>query len=1350
MRRFAPLPPSLILAALAAAVLVAVAAPPAAAGYQFPICTAPGGQYYPAISGNIVVWLDTRNDPGDYTNPDIYGYDLSTGQEFPICTAPGEQTFPAISGNIVVWADRRNYATSGSEIRGYNLSTAEEFVIATSYWGEADQAAISGNIVVWVDRYFIWDGDIRAKDLSTGQELYLGGGRFPSVSGSIVVWAAPSYNYSIVGYDLSTGEQLSISSPVYGYKGGPRIAGNLVVWEDWRNMYSTDFDIYGYDLSSRREFAICTDPSRQEKPAITGTLVVWADSRREGWKIYAKNLSIGSEFALCSIRGWSSPSLESGLAVSDRVVAWQDDRNGDLDILGYRLDVGGPPGTTPGGPMFPPNPPEGTVRHYLTGQLHAHWMADANPLTFPPQPLFPHMNPTILELMYQSLGYEFIAPTEHHPDPKWGTLFYPSSGTDRLGRDKAAGLFDDPELAIIHLGDSLEDTAGDSHILAAGFDHTASTFDLGAVGQTPLDDRDDELFRRERLDNIRFGGGGLAFVAHPDVRQYLWSDQTLTRLHGKYDGIEVFNSANRSNAVDTWTKLLKAGLAVRGVAGDDFTPGYAWALNRACVTAVIDRPEGTGPTKTDVANALRWRRGGGLSDSGRFYVSYAPVTTGALGGASTAPRIEGWWYDAEAARARIQFSSVWGIKDVRFFTDPNADSGREVSFTPVGGGWEASYSCTSDDKWVRAQVKDVLNAVSLTQPIWLDRREGVVGQWLSAGAGLRAAQTASESLVVELANAHLDLPSAQPEAQAWGALVAQEDRPEVAPPLGYFGYCYEFQTNAPVPEGATLTISYDAADIQLCAEEALAIYRYEPLTGEWMPAVSVVDSVNHRVWAEISQLGMYALSGDLPEDITPPTVEILVSPGVVLSGEMEISAEITDDNGVASARFMLDDMDLGSDTTGRDGWSALVDFSVIAQGNYMLRVSATDASGNEAEASVPVVVASAVPAPVITISSPAPEATLPTEFLATGTWGAVKPLAGGILWLDDLPLGVLIPQGNGYDWVAEVTLPFIPGGAHTLRVAGSDEDENEASAEITVYTAGVADHFAVQVIPAPPEPQGGDLSAPLPFVVRVEARDSEDALVAGYDGTADLASSIGAATPAAITFTDGVWEGPVTIAGDTPAPCYLTVTDHADPAISGQSLALDLRCKGDPTGDGAVNIFDVLRTVNIALGNTIPQPPRYAFQFWAGDVNRDSVVNVFDVIQVVNKSLGRVAAASGLMAAARKAAGPVEVTVAPARGGAWAIRVRNAGGLAGAQLEIACKQGEVAAGELAAGWQVQAKWVNGRLRVIAYSPTATGLTASEGTLLLLTNTRGRPQAAHRPQVVGVMFADAAGNTLAAK
>ena len=48
----------------------------------FPLCTAQGNQWHPAVSGNNVVWYDSRN--GATT---LYAYDLSTKTEFLIGSA---------------------------------------------------------------------------------------------------------------------------------------------------------------------------------------------------------------------------------------------------------------------------------------------------------------------------------------------------------------------------------------------------------------------------------------------------------------------------------------------------------------------------------------------------------------------------------------------------------------------------------------------------------------------------------------------------------------------------------------------------------------------------------------------------------------------------------------------------------------------------------------------------------------------------------------------------------------------------------------------------------------------------------------------------------------------------------------------------------------------------------------------------------------------------------------------------------------------------------------------------------------------------------------------------------------
>ena len=58
---------------------------------------------------------------------------------------------------------------------------------------------------------------------------------------------------------------------------------------------------------------------------------------------------------------------------------------------------------------------------------------------------------------------------------------------------------------------------------------------------------------------------------------------------------------------------------------------------------------------------------------------------------------------------------------------------------------------------------------------------------------------------------------------------------------------------------------------------------------------------------------------------------------------------------------------------------------------------------------------------------------------------------------------------------------------------------------------------------------------------------------------------------------------------------------------------------GDVNGDGTIDILDVVRIINIILGNP---PPPAACELKAADINNDGEVNILDVIAVVNMILG--------------------------------------------------------------------------------------------------------------------------------
>lgn len=258
---------------------------------EFPICTNPAMQEWVDIDGNFVVWEDLRGDK----HGDIYGYDLSNQQEFPICSEKDGQWFPTISGQFVFWADGgKGYPDWEwpSQIKGYNLLTKSEFSICGDA-GDGGEGVVDGNVVVWIDS----DTVIRGCDISSGHEFLI-----------------------------------ESAKPTIGHVGGDKaldIKDGVVVWIDWRNK---DRDIYGYDLSTQTEFAICTAPGDQESPATNGNIVVWADSRRGGSDIYGYDLSTKTEFPICT-----NEEAQFAPAIDQSIIVWTDLRDGNADIYGYDL-----------------------------------------------------------------------------------------------------------------------------------------------------------------------------------------------------------------------------------------------------------------------------------------------------------------------------------------------------------------------------------------------------------------------------------------------------------------------------------------------------------------------------------------------------------------------------------------------------------------------------------------------------------------------------------------------------------------------------------------------------------------------------------------------------------------------------------------------------------------------------------------------------------------------------------------------------------------------------------------------------------------------------------------------------
>jgi len=279
-------------------------------------------QMNPAVFENIVVWQDfiVEDGSGDW---DISGGDLSTtlkagdsDREQPVVFAVSnilgnDEQSPAIHGNTVVWQDgaEGDYNIFGADITDPN--NPAEFVIAAFDYDQ-QRPAIYRNTVVWQDSYYgdqdIFAADIwmRNKPAELGVSLEEFDQQKPAIWGDTVVWADNYFgDMDIYAADLSPALNAGISdpnepnafniTPNEAEQTNPDIDGNIVVWQDNRNG---DWDIYGYNLTSRQEFQITDNPYDQTNPAVSGHTVVWEDSRDGNSQIYAIVLD-GPEVARC-------------------------------------------------------------------------------------------------------------------------------------------------------------------------------------------------------------------------------------------------------------------------------------------------------------------------------------------------------------------------------------------------------------------------------------------------------------------------------------------------------------------------------------------------------------------------------------------------------------------------------------------------------------------------------------------------------------------------------------------------------------------------------------------------------------------------------------------------------------------------------------------------------------------------------------------------------------------------------------------------------------------------------------------------------------------------------------------
>ncbi len=362
----------------------------------------PAVAFHPQLSEYLVVY-----EGGASGNYNVYGKRVNAmgnvgGIEYAISTAAGDQTDPDVSVDpsingdfLIVWQDGR---TATDQIYGCLMYSTwmlgPEFAISTSTTIPRYNPAVAfnpgagtaGEWLVVFQRDVSGDDQIGGRRVTaagapTGDGIHIcddsGDQGYPDVAYNaygndqwLVVWEdhrAGATNYDVYGRRVDVngatlGDTFAIVNPS-GYQSTPVVAssstadGYLVVLDDSRTE-----DICGQRVATAGTptgplLTVSAPLGQQQLPAIAYNsvdgeyLVVWQDNRAGNWDIWGQRVDLdggllGGSFAICSNAGTQLlPDVAYNLDTNQYLVVWEDRRT-DADIYGQLLDADGTPNGT--------------------------------------------------------------------------------------------------------------------------------------------------------------------------------------------------------------------------------------------------------------------------------------------------------------------------------------------------------------------------------------------------------------------------------------------------------------------------------------------------------------------------------------------------------------------------------------------------------------------------------------------------------------------------------------------------------------------------------------------------------------------------------------------------------------------------------------------------------------------------------------------------------------------------------------------------------------------------------------------------------------------------------------------
>jgi hypothetical protein len=333
--------------------LVLAVGPAAHAITVFNVAATPEEEAYPSISGNIVVWQAFNSRYGDW---DILGAEIANGTpmvSFTISDYPGDDQFPVIDGNDVVWQNQLRQ-DSDPDVHGARLlngqMTAKYAISATG----ADEClpCVSKGVVVWQHGFVgAPDWDVLGARL-TGKDnprpFFISAGidvdeLFPCISGNLVVWQQRSPDLPqpfVYGGDISDPNRprTFYTTMALGKEEAPGLSGGWLVGRETdgvgKVVADNLFDPFNPEGISSSGLTAC--------PRIHKHIAVWQDKSNGTWDIRGYNLATRQEFAVTHLKMSQqvNPAVYVDTEARRAVIVWQDNRDGNWDI--YAAIVDGP------------------------------------------------------------------------------------------------------------------------------------------------------------------------------------------------------------------------------------------------------------------------------------------------------------------------------------------------------------------------------------------------------------------------------------------------------------------------------------------------------------------------------------------------------------------------------------------------------------------------------------------------------------------------------------------------------------------------------------------------------------------------------------------------------------------------------------------------------------------------------------------------------------------------------------------------------------------------------------------------------------------------------------------------